>query len=247
MINLSIKENILKIEQKIFWNIENFIVEKWPDIFWAIVILIIWFFISLLIYKFIIFLFKKFKIIELIDKLDIEFEDDEKKDLKNESKNKIPKKKFSEVFWNKIKIDRVVAKASSYYVFLLFFRWSVTKFTNEVETFLDDLLSYLPNLFIWIFVLFFGIRFANFIYDVVYHSMNLTKQKTLSKVLAIWSKMIILFFTLIVVLNYTKLVDQVIINTILTWFIAMLTIAWGLAFWLWWKDIAKEILESFRK
>ena len=247
MIDLSIKENVMKIEQKIFWSIETFLVEKWPDIFWAITILIIWFIISYLIYKFTIFLFKKFRIIELIDKLDIEFEEEEKSKSKNNLDNKNIKRKFSEVFWKKIKIDKVVAKASSYYVFLLFFRWSVTKFTNDVETFLDDLLSYLPSLFIWIFVLFFGIRFANFVYDVVYHSMNITKQKTLSKVLAMWAKVIILFFTLIVVLNYTKLVDQVIINTILTWFIAMLTIAWGLAFWLWWKDIAREILESFRK
>jgi small-conductance mechanosensitive channel len=77
--------------------------------------------------------------------------------------------------------------------------------------------------------------------------MNITKQKTISKVLAMWAKIIILFFTLIVVLNYTKLVDQVIINTILTWFIAMLTLAGGLAFGLWWKDIAKEILEGFKK
>ncbi len=247
MINLNIKENILKIEQKIFWNIESFLVEKWPDIFWAFVILTIWFAISFLIYKFIMFLFKKFKIIELIDKLDIEFENEEKINTEKDLKTKKPKKKFSDVFWKTIKIDKVVAKASSYYVFLLFFRWSVTKFTNEVETFLDDLLSYLPSLFIWIFVLFFGIRFANFIHDVVYHSMNITKQKTLSKVLAMWAKIIILFFTLIVVLNYTKLVDKTIINTILTWFIAMITIAGWLAFGLWWKDIAREILESFRK
>ena len=246
MIELNIKENFLKIEEKIFWGIETFVVEKWPDIFWAVTILLIWFFISLLIYKFVIFLFRKFKIIELIDKLDIEFED-EVEDDENKVKKKHIKKTFSEVFWKKIKIDKVVWKAISYYVFLLFFRWSVTKFTDDVETFLDDLLGYLPNLFIWIFVLFFGIRFANFVYDVVYHSMNITKQKTISKVLAMWAKIIILFFTLIVVLNYTKLVDQVIINTILTWFIAMLTLAGGLAFGLWWKNIAKEILEGFKK
>ena len=244
MIELNIKENFLKIEEKIFWGIETFVVEKWADIFWAVTILLIWFFISLLIYKFVIFLFRKFKIIELIDKLDIEFENE---DDESKVKKKHVKKTFSEVFWKKIKIDKVVWKAISYYVFLLFFRWSVTKFTDDVETFLDDLLGYLPNLFIWIFVLFFGIRFANFVYDVVYHSMNITKQKTISKVLAMWAKIIILFFTLIVVLNYTKLVDQVIINTILTWFIAMLTLAGGLAFGLWWKDIAKEILEGFKK
>jgi hypothetical protein len=36
-------------------------------------------------------------------------------------------------------------------------------------------------------------------------------------------------------------------NTILIWFISMLALAWWLAFWLWGKDIAHEILESFRK
>jgi hypothetical protein len=36
-------------------------------------------------------------------------------------------------------------------------------------------------------------------------------------------------------------------NTILIWFISMLSIAGWLAFWLGWKDIAHEILESFRK
>ncbi len=240
-----IKSYFLQLEEKIFLSIKTFILEKWLDIFWSLVIIINWLLISIIIYRFIIFLFKKFKIIELIDKLDISFEDDEEGNEKEWKKKE--KKKFSEVFWKKIRIDRIVAKASAYYVFLLFFRWSITKFTNEVETFLDDLLSYLPNLFIWIVVLFFGVRFANFIYDVIYHSMNLANQKTLSKVLAMWWKIIILFFTLIVVLNYTKLVDKQIINTILTWFIAMITLAWWLAFWLWWKDIAREILESFRQ
>jgi len=244
MFNFNIWSILNELQKNIFDNIKNFITEKWPDIFWALVIIFIWFFISILIYKFIIFIFKKFNIIALIDKLDIEFEDEEK-DKEDWTKNK--KRKFSEVFWNKFEIDKIVAKASSYYVFLVFFRWSVTKFTNEVETFLDDLLSYLPSLFIGVVVLFFGIRFANFIHDVIYHSLNLAKQKTLSKVLAVWWKIIILFFTLIVVLNYTKLVDKTIINTILTGFIAMLTLAWGLAFGLWGKDIAREILESFRK
>jgi hypothetical protein len=27
----------------------------------------------------------------------------------------------------------------------------------------------------------------------------------------------------------------------------MLALAWWLAFWLWWKDIAHEILDSFKK
>ena len=35
--------------------------------------------------------------------------------------------------------------------------------------------------------------------------------------------------------------------TLLNGFIAMLAIAWWLAFGLGWKDVAREILESFRK
>jgi len=239
MINLS--EIIQKLQENIFWNIETLIIEKWSDIFWALIILIIWFFSALIVFKFIIYLFKKFKILDLIDKLDIDFWDSEE-----ETDWEKVKKKFSEAFWKKFQLNKVVAKASSYYVFLLFFRWSIYKLgITEVEQFLKQLIDYLPNLFIWVVVLFFGIRFADFIYDVIYHSLSLSKKKT-AKIIASWGKVVILFFTLMVVLNKVW-IDTQIIYTILTWFIAMLTIAWWLAFGLGWKDIAKEILESFRK
>jgi hypothetical protein len=79
----------------------------------------------------------------------------------------------------------------------------------------------------------------------VYHALNLTKQKT-AKIIASGAKIVMLFFTLMVVLNKIW-IDSTIINTVLIWFISMLAIAGWLAFWLGWKDIAKEILESFRK
>jgi cellulose synthase/poly-beta-1,6-N-acetylglucosamine synthase-like glycosyltransferase len=93
---------------------------------------------------------------------------------------------------------------------------------------------------------FFGIRFANFIYDVIYHTLALTKAKT-SKIIAYSGKIIILFFTLMLFLDYTKIVSDFIINTILIGFVSMLSLAWWLAFGLWGKEIAQEILESFRK
>ena len=86
---------------------------------------------------------------------------------------------------------------------------------------------------------------ANFIYDVVFHALELTKQKT-AKIIASWAKVIILFFTLMVVLDKIGIASEI-TYTILIWFISMLSIAWGLAFWLWGKNIASEILESFRK
>jgi hypothetical protein len=66
------------------------------------------------------YLFKKFKIIELIDKLNIEFEKDSET---KEEKTQI--KKSSKKISDKIKINEIVSKAVSYYIFLVFFRLSI--------------------------------------------------------------------------------------------------------------------------
>lgn len=212
----------------------------WPKILWALFILLAWFITARIIYLFLIFLFKKFKIIDLIDKLAIEFETENNNE--NKDKQKI-KWRFSE----KIKVDKVVSKAISYYIFILFFRLAISYiWIIDVESFLNDLIDYLPSLFIWLVIWFFGIRFANFIYDLVYHTLSITREQT-SKIIASGAKIIILFFTLMIMLDYIKIVNTLIINTILIWFIWMLSLAWWLAFWLGGKDIAKEILESFRK
>ncbi len=234
-----IHKNILIFEKMLQYYIETYAL----NIFWAIIVVILWLLISILVYRFVIYLFKKFKIIELIDKFDIKIKEDENN--KNNTKKKW-KSEVYELMSKKIQVDKVVAKASAYYVFLLFFRWSIViLWITTVEKFLRDLLTYLPNLFVWIVVWYFGIRFANFIYDVVFHALDLAKQKT-AKIIASWAKIIMLFFTFMVVLNKIW-IDTTIINTVLIWFIAMLSIAWWLAFWLWWKEIAREILESFRK
>lgn len=56
-----------------------------------------------------------------------------------------------------------------------------------------------------------------------------------------------MFFTLMIMLNYIQIVDEFIINALFLGFITTLTISLGLSFGLGGKDIAKEILESFRK
>ena len=234
-----INTNIKAFEEILKYYIETYAL----NMFWALLVIILWVLISIIVYRFIIYLFIKFKILELIDKFDIKIQKDKEKQKDWEEKEK---SEVYELMTKKIQVDKVVAKASAYYVFLLFFRWSIViLWITAVEQFLKDLLTYLPNLFVWIVVWYFGIRFANFIYDVVYHSLSLTKDKT-AKIIASWAKVVMLFFTLMVVLNKIW-IDSTIINTVLIWFISMLAIAWGLAFWLWWKDIAKEILESFRK
>lgn len=238
MFEFNIDKIINNLSTTVLWNIELYL----PKIVWALVIIWIWTIISMWIHRFVMYLFKRFKIIELIDKLNIKYDDDKKKDKKINNEEIIQIKKISD----KIKINEITAKAISYYVFLVFFRLSIVViWIKEVEIFMWDLLTYLPSLFIAIIIWFFWVRFASFIYDVVFHALDLSKQKT-AKIIASWAKIIILFFTLMVVLDKIWIATEI-TYTILIWFISMLSIAWWLAFWLGWKDIAHEILESFRK
>jgi len=239
--------NLEKLLEDIYTNFYSWLEEYLPKVLWAVLIISLGILLAISIYKITIILFKKFKILELIDKFDIDFAVTEKIDNKEDKEsNKVIKVKLSEKIAEKIKIDEIVAKAFSYYVFIVFFRLSIVAiWIKEIEDFLEELIKYLPNLFVWFLIWFFWIRFANFIHDLVYHALNLTKQKT-SKIIATWGQVIILFFTVMAVLNKVWIATEI-INILLVWFISMITIAWWLAFWLWWRDIAKEILESFRK
>lgn len=216
-----------------------------PKVLWALIILWIWALLSYLSYKAIRYLFKKFKIVSLIDKLFNNLSNDISnwdKKVKAEIEKEEKKAKISD----KVKIDVIVWKAAAYYLFLIFFRFAIVFIgIREVEKFLWELIAYLPSLFIAIIIWFLWVRFANFVYGVVFNTLDLTKQKT-AKIIASGAKIIILFFTLMVVLEKIWIAAEI-TNTILIWFVWMLTIAGWLAFGLGWKDVAQEILESFRK
>ena len=161
-----------------------------------------------------------------------------------DEKEKAWKTEFKKISDN-IKIDVITAKSMSYYVVLLFFRLSIVIiWIKEVENFLNSLIQYLPSLFIWVAVWFFWIRFASFVYDMIYYPLDLSWQKN-AEVIAMWWKIIILFFTLMVVLTQVWIASEI-TQIILIWFIAMLSLAGWLAFGLGWKELAKEILESFK-
>ena len=220
-----------------------------PKVIAVVLIMVIGTVISYGIYKLTMYIFKKFHIIDIIDSIWAGFEEHTSNIV---DKNTPPAKKWektplAKANVNTIRYDRITAKAFSYYVFLLFFRWSVVILgVTEVEKFMQDLLAYLPSLFVWILIWFFGIRFANSVHDIIYQALELTKQKT-SSIIAMGAKIIIMFFTLMIMLNYIKIVDEFIINALFLGFITTLTISFSLAFGLWGREIAREILESFRK
>lgn len=212
-----------------------------PKVAWALVLLWLWIIAGILVFQSVKFAFRKFKIIDLIDKLTPEY-DDIAIDHGSETQKKKKKIKFTQ----KVKVDEIVSKALAYYVFLVFFRYAIMAIgIDEVEKFMAELLTYIPSLFIAVIIWFFWIRFANFVYDIIFQTLKLSKQKT-AKIVASWAKGIILFFTLMAVLDKVGIATNI-IEIILIWFVSMVSLAWWIAFGLWWKEVAQEILESLKK
>ena len=79
----------------------------------------------------------------------------------------------------------------------------------------------------------------------LFHCYKLSKQKT-AKIIAAGAKWIVLFFTLMAVLDKVWIATNT-IEVILIWVVSMVSIAGWIAFWLWWKEVAQEILESLKK
>ena len=237
MIQDLIKQLQANVVNWLYQEVINFAATYIPKFLWAVVVFLFGVLIAVWIYKITIYLFKKFKIIDKIDKLTMI-------SIYKDEKEKAWKTEFKKISDN-IKIDVITAKSMSYYVVLLFFRLSIVIiWIKEVENFLNSLIQYLPSLFIWVAVWFFWIRFASFVYDMIYYPLDLSWQKN-AEVIAMWWKIIILFFTLMVVLTQVWIASEI-TQIILIWFIAMLSLAGWLGFGLGWKELEKEILESFK-
>jgi hypothetical protein len=119
--------------------------------------------------------------------------------------------------------------------------WRLSKAT----TVLNQLLFYLPNVIVAIIIGFVGLVIASLAYDVVKHGTK-TLGGVSATILAGVAKTMVLFFTVLVVLNQLG-VAQDLIRILFTGIVAMFVLAFGLAFGLGGKDLAKEILEEIKK
>lgn len=212
-----------------------------PKIIWALILLALWVLAWVIVYKLVKFAFRKFKVIDLIDRLTPDFDD-----IAITNHGEWEKKSKKIKFTQKVKVDEIVGKALGYYIFLVFFRYAIIAIgIDEVEKFMADLLTYIPSLFIAVVIWFFWVRFANFVYDIIFQTLKLSKQKT-AKIIAAGAKWIVLFFTLMAVLDKVWIATNT-IEVILIWVVSMVSIAGWIAFGLWWKEVAQEILESLKK
>lgn len=119
--------------------------------------------------------------------------------------------------------------------------WGLSKATLV----LNDFLYYLPNIIIAVIIAFVGLMASNLGADLVKHSVKTIGAKSAST-LSVFTKWLIVFFTVLVVLNQLG-VAQDLIKILFTGIVAMISLAGGLAFGLGGKDVAKQLLEDLKK
>ena len=193
-----------------------------PDFFGGLLILLIGLILSSILKKFLVTIFRFLK-------LDYLFQ-----------KTKVLAKAEVKIW------EEVLAEILRWTVVILFLIptlevWGLSRATVVLNQFL----FYLPNVIVAVIIAFIGILSSNLVADLVRHSIKTIGSSSANSI-AVLAKGVIVFFTVLIVLNQLG-VAQDLIRILFTGIVAMLTIAGGLAFGLGGKDLAKEILEELRK
>ena len=115
---------------------------------------------------------------------------------------------------------------------------------TQVSSFLQDVASYIPNVVVAVIILAIGLVLGQFVHDVVEKSAK-TSELTAhtSNSLATISKWAIVIFALMASLSQLKVAPEL-IQILFTGFVAMLALAFGLAFGLGCKEQASKWLDK---
>ena len=119
--------------------------------------------------------------------------------------------------------------------------WNLSRATVVI----NQLLFYLPNVLVAVIIGFVGLIASKLGNDLIRHSVK-SIGATSANTLAALTKWLIIFFTILVVLNQLG-VAQDLVRILFTGIVVMIALAGGLAFGLGGKDIAKDVLEELRK
>ncbi len=118
--------------------------------------------------------------------------------------------------------------------------WGLSKVTDI----LNQMLLYLPNVFIAVIVGLIGAVFANLTFDVVKQGAK-GFGSSVSNTLGVVARYAILFFTVLVILNQLGVASDL-VRILFTGFVAMLALAGGLAFGLGGQDAARDVLKELK-
>lgn len=145
-----------------------------------------------------------------------------------------------------VRWENVLAEVLRWFVIVAFLVptadiWGLTKF-SEV---LNNLLTFLPNVFVAVLLLLVGFVIANLVHDLLRASVT-GISKEAAKSVALTGKYAVIVFAFLVVLNQLGIASDL-IRILFSGFVAMLAIAGGIAFGLGGKGVAQELLEKFVK
>lgn len=116
---------------------------------------------------------------------------------------------------------------------------------QQINDFLQQVAGFLPNVVIAVVVLMIGFIGGNFVYEIVYRSVKITKMHSprfLANI-AKWSLIIFALMASLIQLN----IAATLVQTLFTGLIAMMAIAGGIAFGLGGKEKAAEWLDGLEK
>lgn len=119
--------------------------------------------------------------------------------------------------------------------------WGLGRFVDV----LNNLLLYLPNVFIAVLLLLVGFVVSKLVYDLLIASVRGLSRES-ARSIAMVGKWAVLVFVFLIVLNQLGIASDL-IQILFTGMVAMVSIAGGLAFGLGGKDTAKELIEKFKK
>ena len=114
----------------------------------------------------------------------------------------------------------------------------------RIDTILNQVLLYLPNVFVAVVIAMIGFVFARIAHDVVLASARGISPETARTVASI-TRWAISVFVILAVLNQLGVAADL-IKILFTGFVAMLAIAGGIAFGLGGQSSAKDVIEDIR-
>ncbi|HRN70526.1 MAG TPA: hypothetical protein PLS49_05055 [Candidatus Woesebacteria bacterium] len=119
--------------------------------------------------------------------------------------------------------------------------WGLGRFTEI----LNNLLLYLPNVFIAVLLLLVGFAVSKLVHDLLRASVH-GVSPDVAKTVALVGRWAVLVFVSLVALNQLGIASDL-IRILFTGLVAMFAIAGGLAFGLGGQDAAKDLLSKLRK
>lgn len=119
--------------------------------------------------------------------------------------------------------------------------WGLGRFTEI----LNNLLLYLPNVFIAVLLLLVGFAVSKLVYDLLRASVHSVSPE-IAKTIALVGRWSVLIFVSLVALNQLGIASDL-IRILFTGIVAMFALAGGLAFGLGGRDAAKDLLDKLRK